>query len=124
MMSSQLSVNRHILIQKRQHLLGARRVPPIAHQITHNREQGVHLHAGLGHLCIRRVAHERSGGAAGFDVGEDGIPGGAEGQGEEGGADVGGDAGEDDLGFVGGFDGGAEGGVVPGAGEVLVFCHF
>jgi hypothetical protein len=117
MMSGQLSINRHILIQVRQHLLRARRVPPVPHQITHNRKQRVHLHASLGHLRVGGVAHEGRGRARRFNVGEDGIPGGAQTEGEEGGADVGGYAGEDYLGAVGGFDGGAEGGVVPGAGR-------
>jgi hypothetical protein len=125
MMSRQLSINRHILIQKRQDLLGARRIPPIAHQITHNGEQTVHLDARARHLCVGRVAHERRGRAGRFDVGEDGVACGAQREREEGGADVGGYAGEDDLFFAGGFDGGTEGGVVPCAvGEFSVLACF
>jgi hypothetical protein len=118
-MSRQLSINRHILIQKWQDLLGPRRVSPIAHQITHNGEQTVHLDARARHLCVGRVAHERRGRAGRFDVGEDGVACGAQREREEGGAD------EDDLLFAGGFDGGAEGGVIPCAvGEFSVLACF
>lgn len=115
-MPSQLSINRHILVQVRQHLLSTGGVAPIAHQVTHNREQAVQLNTCAGHLVVGSVADELGGGTRGFDVGEDGVAGGAEGEGQEGGADVGGDAGKDDLFLAGGFDGGAELWVVPGTG--------
>lgn len=115
MMPSQLSINRHVLVQVRKDLLSTRSVAPIAHQITHNREQAVKLDTGAGHLVVGRVADELGGGARGFDIGEDGVAGGAEGEGQEGGADVRGDACEDDLFLAGGFDGCSELGVVPGA---------
>jgi hypothetical protein len=73
------------------------------------------VHAGVGHLVVGRVAHELGGCARRFDVGIDGVAGGAQAEGEEGGADIGCYAGEDYLLFACGFDGGAERGVVPGA---------
>jgi hypothetical protein len=112
-MPSQVSIDRHILIQVRQHLFRARRVPPIPHQIAHNRKKTVHLHARTRHLIIRRISHELRSRTRCFDVGEDGIAGGAQGQGEEGGADIGGYAGEDDLFFTRGFNGGTELWVIP-----------
>jgi hypothetical protein len=116
MVPSQLSINRHVLVQVRQQLLSTRSVAPIAHEIAHNSEEGVHLDTGAGHLVVGSVADKLGGGAGGLDVGEDGVAGGAEREGQEGGADVGGDAGEDDLLLAGCFDGLAEVGVVPGAG--------
>jgi hypothetical protein len=119
MVSCQLSIHGHVLIQERHHLFGTRGVAPIAHEITHNSKERVHLHTSARHLIIGRVAYERSGRARGFDVGEDGVAGGAEGEREEGGADVGGYASDDDLFLACGFDGGAEFGVVPCAGRGL-----
>lgn len=119
-MSRQIPINRHIPIQPRQYLLRTRGPAPIPHQIAHNREQRVHLHSGAGHLVVSRVAHELGGCARCFDVGVDGVAGGAQAEGEKGSADVGCYTGEDDLLLPCGLDGGAEGGVVPGAVRISV----
>jgi hypothetical protein len=118
MMSCQLTINWHILVQVWQELFGTRSVAPVTHQITYDCEERVHLHASTRHLRVGSVTYERRGGTRGFDVGEDGVAGGAQGEGEEGCADVGGYTGKDDLFLAGRFDGGTEFGVVPGTFEL------
>ena len=111
--TSNVSVDRQVLVKVRKDLLGTRDIPPVAHQIADDGEHADELDACLLHAGVGRVADELGVSAASFDVGEDGVALSAERQSEEGGADVGGDAGDDDLLLAGGLDGGAEIGVVP-----------
>lgn len=109
-----IAIARHPLVNPREELRRARRVPPVAHELADNIKHAHHVHPGTNHLVVGNVADGRRDGAAGLNHGPDRVPLGAQGAGEEGRADVGDDAGEHDLGAVGCFDGGAEVGVVPG----------
>lgn len=74
------------LIQPRQNLSRARRVPPVAHQVAHDAEHADELHSRGLHAHIRRVGNEMRRGPAGFDVGPDRVTFCAEGEGSECGA--------------------------------------
>jgi hypothetical protein len=110
---SQHAINRQVLCEIRHDLLGARRVPPIPHQIADDRKQRHKLHARGLHARIRRVAQQRRRGARALDVCEHGVALGAQRERHEGRAHIGDDARDDYLRLVGCFDGGAEVGVVP-----------
>jgi hypothetical protein len=110
---SQHAINRQVLREIRHNLLGARRVPPIPHQIADDRKQRHKLHTRGLHARIGRVAQQRRRGARALDVCEDGVALGAERERHEGRAHVGYDAGDDNLRLVGCFNGGAEVGIVP-----------
>ena len=108
------AIDREIGVQPGQDLRGARHVAPITHQIAYDGEEADELDAGAHHAQVGGGGDERACGAAGFDVGPNGVAGGAEGEGAEGRADVGDDAGDDNLRFIRGAYGGLEVGVVPG----------
>ena len=58
----------HSLLNRR------RQIPPIPHQVAEDGEQSHEVHACSLHARIGSIAVERSGGGAGFDVGEDRVP--------------------------------------------------
>lgn len=119
MVPGQHTVDREVLVQERQNLLGTRSSTPITHEIADNSKHGHKLHTRLLHARVGSVANKLRVGARGLDVGKDGVSLGAQGESKEGGAHVGGDTGNDDLLLARGLDGGLEFWVVPGAGSLL-----
>lgn len=68
------TIRGHISVNERHHLSDSRHgVPPVAHEITQDSEQSNEVHARSLHAEVPCVADERGSGAAGFDVGEDGV---------------------------------------------------
>lgn len=114
MSGSNPPINRIIVRQPRQHRRQTRRVPPIPHQITNDREKTNELHARASHPVIGNVSDEFRRGARRLDIGPDAIALSAEREGAESCAHVGRDAGDDDLRPIRRSHSGAEVGVVPG----------
>ena len=79
-------IHRQILVQERQQLQTARRVPPIAHQVHDDGEESLQDHACVLHAPVRVRGEAVRECAACFCVGDDGVAFGAEGEGEEFGA--------------------------------------